>query len=115
LSALEHPIRYEIEKPPPCKTAKVRLLAEDQFNESTIFYAVTIGGLAERAREGRGWRRERKQHQEVIEQGFGRLIADVLAKGGAPRSSFRYRVAFHGSPSPSDRHRSKFASTHVCI
>jgi hypothetical protein len=33
----------------------------------------------------------------MIEQGLRRLVADVLAKGGAPRLSLRYWVALAGS------------------
>jgi hypothetical protein len=69
-----------------------------QCSESTLFDALAIRrGLAQRARKGRGRWRDLKTHQEVIEQGLRRLVADVLAKGSAPRLSLRYCVALGGS------------------
>jgi hypothetical protein len=58
---------------------------------------VNIGLGLPHARKGGGWWQEREQHQEVIEQSFHRLGADVLAKEGAARRSLRYCVALGGS------------------
>jgi len=58
---------------------------------------VNIGLGLPNARKGGGSWQEREQHQEVIEQSFPRVVADVLAKGGAPRGSLRYCVALGGS------------------
>jgi hypothetical protein len=63
------------------------------------------------ARKGRGWWRELEEHQEVIEKGFYGLVADVVAKGGAPRRSLRYCVALDGS---FGRHRASRASACNC-
>ena len=86
------------EKPPPQDSESTRCCLRRQCSESTLFNALGLGrGLAQCACKGRRWWRDLKEPQELIQQGLRRLVADVLAKGGAPRLSLRYCVALDGS------------------